>query len=737
MSSQWLPDFVLQRGQEAESYSSTRGRLSNPFDLVTEDACIISLERKSRHLTEVFAVRDRIHKKFRGFVDNVASEFVLKSSLTQLGINAEDIKINLDRGALRAEIRMNLVALSPLGVLMLDYIGEGAYIGKLFALEEVRRVRNVSYINRLLKTLDQAGHFLLNYGDSSEPDWELKIVDGRVVAFLPILEGTFAYSGEVHGLLPTIGAALKHRTRYKELLRLHQEFRLNYTRVASPEGVLLVRGLAMHLRTLFGRVVDELLPKGLKSMSSRVIEPDTGLKQKLQKRTFVFYGESSVELTHVPIEFFTLESYREHVPFSLRKTLSQRCGCKADVLSVFRTAPRGNECCCTYICKGGQFSELTSADWVVADPKPLPYVGYEDPGRQQEIAQQAVYQECEYSILSAIAAGDITSDGVLMTRYFPSPSLKSLILSCSVGKKVRAIFFTKASRHHGQFFSQEDSGLLCDLNTFGILVFYVDEAHGEIYQFIRRQDRDCGVFVPVERRQEYLLATFFGVYGSNLMQGDFEAELRFLFNGILRLRQYCNHPLLNPGKTLALVTGGGPGAMEVGNRVAKSLGILSCGLFVDFGSLSHKPGATINEQRNNPYIEAFMTYRSNKLVERQSDFNLDFPIFLTGGIGTDFEYALEEVRRKVSSVPPNPVILFGTLEHFKNKITGRYQENLRSGTIKGSEWICSIPWLVTTGAEALEIYKRFFNGQLPVGPGHPLNDLGFVVASEYLANHPM
>ncbi|RNF07124.1 hypothetical protein TraAM80_03476 [Trypanosoma rangeli] len=654
-----------------------------------------------------------------------------------MGVNAENIEVALDRHALRAEIRMDLVALSPLAVLMLDYVAKGAYIGKLFAVEQVRRVRNVSYINRLLSAVDQAGNLLLNYGDSAEPNWELKVMDGRVVAFLPILEGTFAYNGEVHGLLPTIGTALNTRTRYKELLRLHQEFRPNHTRVATSGGILLVRGFALHLRTLFGRVVDEFLPPGLKSMSSRVIEPDSTSSHKLRERTFVFHGDSTVELTHVPIEFYTLESYREHVPFSLRKTLSFRCACKADILSVFKTAPGGNECCCTYICKGGQFNELTSEDWVTADPKLLPYVGYDDPGRQQELAQQAVYQECEYSILSAIAAGDITSDGVLLTRYFPSPCLKSLILSCTVGRKVRAIFFTKASRHHGEFFSQEDSGLLCDLNTFGIAVFYVDEAHDGIYQFIRRQDRDSGVFVPVERRQEYLLATFFGVYGSNLVAGDFEAELGFLLNGILQLRHYCNHPLLNPNKTLALVTGGGPGAMEVGNRVAKSLGILSCGLFVDFGALSHRPGATINEQKRNPYVDAFMTYRSNKLVERQSDFNLDFPIFLTGGIGTDFEYALEEVRRKVGSVPPNPILLFGTLNEYTNKITGRYRENLRAGTIKGSEWICSIPWLVTTGAEAWEVYRRFFNGQLLVGPDAPLNDRGFVLASEYFVKHSM
>ena len=43
----------------------------------------------------------------------------------------------------------------------------------------------------------------------------------------------------------------------------------------------------------------------------------------------------------------------------------------------------------------------------------------------------------------------------------------------------------------------------------------------------------------------------------------------------------------------------------------------------------------------NPYIDAKVTYRLDRLVERQAEFHLDFPIFLMGGIGADFEYSLE------------------------------------------------------------------------------------------------
>ena len=114
-------------------------------------------------------------------------------------------------------------------------------------------------------------------------------------------------------------------------------------------------------------------------------------------------------------------------------------------------------------------------------------------------------------------------------------------------------------------------------------------------------------------------------------------------------------------------------------------------------------------------------------MERQSEFGLDFPIFLTGGIGTDFEYALEEVRRKVGTIPLHPMILFGTEEHYMNKIGRRFRENRQSGTIKGSEWISNVPYVVKTAAEALEVYRRFFAGTLAIGGGAPANDRGFVL----------
>jgi predicted Rossmann-fold nucleotide-binding protein len=121
-----------------------------------------------------------------------------------------------------------------------------------------------------------------------------------------------------------------------------------------------------------------------------------------------------------------------------------------------------------------------------------------------------------------------------------------------------------------------------------------------------------------------------------------------------------------------------------------------------------------------------MTYRLDKLVERQSEFNLDFPFFLMGGIGTDFEYALEEVRRKVGAASPTPILLFGEPGYWSEKITHRFQCNLKTGTIAGSEWVSNCFFCVRNASEGLKIYKQFFSGTLKIGPQGPIYNDGFV-----------
>lgn len=723
-------------GSYRESSSSDADQL---YDLCTKDGAVSTKNRVDREHLKVTIDFSDIHGKFQPLQEGgevIPLEFNLKSSITQLGIDATEINIALNRAACSAKLEATLVAFGPLGVLALDEIKEGSFIGKLFAMDERRKIFTMDYVKRLEDSRDLKGQQLLSFDSSS---LDLKLIGGRVVAMIPLLPGTITYGTAVHGLLPTIGTALATGTNYKALLKLHQKHDTDRSRLVVEGATLMVRSVFLGLRTMFGRVVQELLPEGVICTRSNIIEPDEKSAEfgagAGAGRTFTFHGvTSSKELTHIPVEFYSLEAWREHVPFSLRKTLGTKSQ-EADVLlKAFGSAPDGNGSegtknqACTFVCKGSMFGQLTEADWITANPVQVPY----SPGgpEQREKAQNYLYQQCEYSLLSAINVGQITSDGVLLTRYFPSPVLKSLLLSRQVCKHVRAIYFAYASRKHSSFFSQEDRAMLNDIHTFGIDIFHVDMEAQTMHQFTKRIGADSGLMVPLQKRDWYLNATVFGVYGSNLVAGSFDKELDYLLKGIKTLKTTGNHASMNPKTPLALVTGGGPGAMEVGNRVAAENEFLSCGLFVDFGSLARKPGANINEQKKNPYVEAYMTYRPMKLVERQSEFNLDFPIFLTGGVGTDFEFALEEVRRKVGTVSMHPMILFGDAAHWGNKITGRFAENLKSGTIKNSEWLSNTNYVVNTGRQALAVYKKFFDGTLAIGNKHPANELGFVVVDE-------
>ena len=61
--------------------------------------------------------------------------------------------------------------------------------------------------------------------------------------------------------------------------------------------------------------------------------------------------------------------------------------------------------------------------------------------------------------------------------------------------------------------------------------------------------------------------------------------------------------------------------MEVGNRVAKN----STSSPAPTSSTSAQDKSVVNEQKQNPYIDAKMTYRLDRLVERQANFSSTSP----------------------------------------------------------------------------------------------------------------
>jgi len=693
-----------------------------PYDLVTPDGSITNLVKTSPKIAEALVFIEKISPAFVGFkIPKDRVFFNVKSTLAQVGLDAVGIEYDIDQKNHCAQVKVALKAHGSIAEELLGCLQVGAFIGKLFAADERRRVRDPDYLFRMFGRSDRWGQPLLSLGGfQGSNDLILDKVDGRTIAYLTLQNGRITYDASVHGFLPTLAKALSANMRTRDLMQLHQEWKPFAPRNVEEDEILLVRTLPLHIRTVFGHVVNELLSPGYHHTSASILQPDTSASGDI----YELYGKSKRELTDVPLEFYTLEPYREYVFFSDRDQLQECLEDSSVLFKAFATAPKPIENrAAVFVVKGEQMLNLKAEDWISRETRQHEFPGSAQSSRQALMVERYIEQQPSYPFLKSIDAGWITSQGVLLSRYFPSPLMKRMLLSDQVQRKLKGIYFQYPSQSHQNFFSAEDRALLHDLDKFGIPVYWVDENTGRILQFTQKSDRDSGMFVPLNQVEAFLKSTVFGIYGSNLLEGNFEQELHKLLSGILAMRSEVDHPMLHKDTPLALVTGGGPGAMEVGNRVAKGLNILSCANIVDF---RQKDTSVVNEQKQNPFVEAKMTYRLDKLVERQAEFHLDFPIFLMGGIGTDFEYCLEEVRRKVGSVPSHPILLFGEVEYWREKVTSRFQCNLEHGTIKGSEWISNCFYCVQNAEQGLKVYHDYFTNVLPIGKNAPIQPEGFV-----------
>ncbi len=695
------------------------------YDLVTPDGKITQIQHVNETTALVDVEIEEISPAFVGFdLPDEQVVFNFKSVLAQVGLDGVGEEVVFDRKAHKAFVKVTISAIGALAREMLVNLTEGAYIGKLFAADERRRVRDPDYLGRMFGRSDREGRHLLSLGGMQGSErLTIDKVDGRIVAFLALREGRMEYDPSVRGFLPTLGRSLHHQMPIRNLLRLHQKWRPNVPRTVTPDEILLACSLPLHIRTVFGRVVDSLLPKGIKHTSANVLQPDTSASGDI----YELFGNASKEIYDIPLEFFTLEPHREHVFFADRDQLQECLEEPKAIFDAFETAPGPKEHrTSVFLVKGSQMLRLKSDDWIIRNPTQQSFPGVAQQVRQALMVDRYIEQQPSYPFLKAIESGLITSQGVLFTRYFPSPLMKRMLLSYYVQSLLMRIYFQIPSRSEGYYFSQEDRAMLLDLVTFGIPIYWADESSGQILEYVQRPGKTSGMFVPLKKVEIFKQATFFGIYGSNLVEGNFEKELKDLLQGVLDLKEQVDHPLLSKEIPLALVTGGGPGAMEMGNRMAKELDILSCANIVNFQANADQ---VVNEQRQNPYVEAKMTYRLDQLVERQAEFYLDFPIFVMGGIGTDFEFALEELRHKVGSRKFTPILLFGPPDYWRSKITNRYQCNLNAGTIKGSEWVSNNFFCVQTGKQALQVYKDYFTGKLDMGPDAPIFKDGFVIVS--------
>lgn len=638
----------------------------------------------------------------------------IKSSLAQLGVDATLIDLDLDFQKRRARALIHFTSHDPVATAMIELLKPGHFVAKLFAADDRRLVRSPQYLERMLRHLDKAGQPLLCFGKQLEHLISFDIVDNRLVVSLPSFPGTVYYDPAIYGVLSLFEKALSRSDiKIRNLLSLYQHTVL-CEKIPTKNHILLVKTEPLSIRTVFARVVDDLLPQGLIHTRANILEPTT----KESGDIYEFFGNTTVPIEKIPLEFFTIEPYKEHSLFFYRDTLQSSLNSVEELCRVFETTPKTENKVAAYISKGSELADLSPESWLAETPSQE----YFDEERGSQNIQNYIESQPAYPFLHAMETGTITSEGVLFSRYFPSFNLKGMLLSYHVRHYLKHIYFEVPSYSHGQFFSKQDRSLLLDLYFANILVFWVDTKQKQILQYVKRKGHDTGMFVPKEKTDLFRAAYFIGIHGSCLVSDGYYQDLKTFLAGIQHLSSLQPIPGFPAGTPLAIMTGGGPGAMLVGNQVATELGLLSCANLISF-----EQSSVGLQQPSNTYVQAKMTYRLSCLIERQEDFHVDLALFVVGGVGTDFELALELVSIKTGKKPPVPIFLFGSPEYWEQKISYIYQSNLQAGTVQGSEWISNCVYCITTPEAGIQVFKQYLDRTLPIGPEFPPVPKGFTI----------
>jgi len=458
---------------------------SDLYDLVTPDGRITKINLVSPDSAEASVFIEKISPAFVGFrIDQALVFFNFKSTLAQLGLQAIGKEYYLDSKNQCAEVLISLQAIGKIGQKMLSLLQVGSYVGKLFAADDRRRVRDPEYLLRMFGRSDRLGSPLLSLGGlEGSDDLILEKIDGKAIAYLSLKQGVIEYEPFIETFLPTLAKALIYpQISTRGLVQIHQKLNSTKEREVRENEILLVQTQPLHIRTVFGKVAENYLPKGFYHTSACVLQPDTQASGDI----YELYGNSPQVINDIPLEFYTLEPHREYVFFIDRDQLQNALEKPELIFRAFSTAPTSplEKKAAVFVVKGEQLLTLSARDWIIREHLTTEFPGLAQLHRQSLMVDRYIRQQPSYPFLRAIEDGLITSEGILLTRYFPSPMMKRMLLNDMIQRYLKGIYFEFPSLTHGNFFSHEDRSLLLDLAKFAIPVYWVDKSTNKILQYM-------------------------------------------------------------------------------------------------------------------------------------------------------------------------------------------------------------------------------------------------------------
>lgn len=270
------------------------------------------------------------------------------------------------------------------------------------------------------------------------------------------------------------------------------------------------------------------------------------------------------------------------------------------------------------------------------EENPCVVIGF-DGSIQESLARGLKNEPWGYITITQALSHARRDADTLVADFFPNLFEHIEILARLTRVKLRRIVFRKASRLNPFFLSTDAHARLEMYHQLGIDVYWMNDGLDDLFVHVYKKEH--GFFVREEEARRFQTSTILAFYGSAVSMEDGNA--RAIRELVVRMVEFF-------GPNVALLTGGGGGAMGLANAAAKEKNCLTGASFLE-----------LEAQPPNTGVDFFNTFTENSRHNRQKWFQVaDFCVFGMGGVGTLEETGIELCNLKLGIRPRVPYVFF-------------------------------------------------------------------------------
>ncbi|MEM7305689.1 MAG: LOG family protein [Planctomycetota bacterium] len=283
--------------------------------------------------------------------------------------------------------------------------------------------------------------------------------------------------------------------------------------------------------------------------------------------------------------------------------------------------------------------------------------------------------------------GDLPDDSqsTLLLGYFPNLIEHVQICQAALSGKIKRLIFRRPSYGHGPFFSSNDHSRLSDYEALGLQVYWCNDGRGQLAYHTFRGLR--GYFCEPQNVERFRNSLIVAVYGSAAPLP--EREVAKLQKLLLELKELF-------GDDLAILTGGGPGAMQQATEFAIENDLLVGANYIE-----------TEDQPTNRLAHFYQCFQGRSRHVRQRWFEISsFQVFCLGGLGTLEEVGLTMTDMKLGVIEQAPLVFYGSSDtdlYWRNLIE---QFLVMADAGRAPEWLRDKVLLTDDPGEISAFYKR-------------------------------